>query len=68
MTPALKPFSPEWAQAVRNELSAQQANWDYFLVAYEQDAKIKKARFDALVTEGFTEAQALYLIANTRLA
>lgn len=58
--PAL--FSKEWAIAATKEIKQTNENWQYFLEVIELEARKKKANFDALKAQGFTEEQCIQLI------
>lgn len=50
-----------------NGIAAMRQNLSVYIEQVQIYAKIRRAKFDSLVQEGFSEAQALHIITNTDL-
>lgn len=46
---------------LKSSINELRENWDAYMLAFPEIAKIKKACFDAFINSGFTENQALIL-------
>ena len=62
MNKAPEVFSKAWAIQATREIKDKAANWDYVLEVFADEAKSRRARFDAHKKAGFTDEQAITLI------